>query len=274
MLQDSDGDNSRRAARILLAEVLGVSQEHLVARPEEQLSDQSLTSYLTLLERRAGGEPLQYLTGKQEFYGLEFLVTTAVLIPRPESEIIVDRVRSMADLLPDPFTVVDMGTGSGCIAVALAVQFPSARVIATDISEPALAIARGNAERHGVAGRVEFLQGDGLAALDQTASRADVDILVGNPPYVPSGDDSLLQRQVRDHEPAVALFGGPDGLDFYRRLLLDAPAYLKSGSYCVLEIGYRQLSKLREIIAETDLEIIEVTDDLQGLPRTITLKIQ
>jgi release factor glutamine methyltransferase len=270
-LGGSDPENDRRAARILLSHVLGVNQEHLIARPDCQVPDAHFESYMTLVARRAAGEPLQYLTGRQEFYGLDFTVTPAVLIPRPETEIIIDRAMILAGRRAGTITIADLGTGSGCIAITLAVKLPAARIIAIDISGPALEVARANAGNHGVAGRIEFLQGDAFAALEARGGESQYDLIVANPPYVPEGDTSLLQHEVRDYEPAVALFGGKDGLDFYRRLAREGSEYLKPDGYCVLEIGYKQLDQVSKIVEGSELELVEVTSDLQGIPRTLTL---
>lgn len=265
-------EHERQTAGVLLAHVLGVDRTHLLVKSEEQVGDAHYKSFLRLIERRAAGEPLQYITGHQEFFGLDFSVTSAVLIPRPETEFLVERViKLMDDSMQSP-VIVDVGTGSGCIAVALAVNLPRARVIATDLSAVALEVARINAERHGVAGRIEFIQGDLLEPLEPLRLEDSVDVLASNPPYVNEGTTELIQREVIDWEPREALFGGVEGLDFYRRLLAEGSKFVRSGGYLVFEIGYNQLDAITEIIAAVEWELVDVTNDLQGIPRTVTLR--
>lgn len=227
---------------------------------------------MRLIERRAAGEPLQYITGHQEFYGLDFRVTPAVLIPRPETEILVERtIKLMNDSMPSPL-IVDVGTGSGCIAVILAVNVPQARVIAIDLSAAALEVARINAERHGANDRIEFLQGDLVEPLKTHHLENSVDVLASNPPYVNEGQAELIQREVRDWEPREALFGGVEGLDFYRRLFVEGLIFVKPGGYMIFEIGYNQLDAITEIVGALEWEMVEVVNDLQGIPRTVTLR--
>jgi len=263
----------RRTAKLLLAHVLGIDQSGLISRSKEDLDEGSYQSYLGLIERRAAGEPLQHITGRQEFYGLEFIVTPDVLIPRPETEFLVERVLG---LVTEQFlthsVILDIGTGSGCIAVALASRLPGARLIATDISPAALRIARLNAERNGAADRIEFLEGDLFQALQGAGLEGAVNIIAANPPYVPSADPHTVERQVRDYEPAVALFGGEDGLAFYSRLFAGAPVYLTSGGFIVCEIGFSQLDPVRKLIHAAGFELVDITSDLQGIPRTLTIR--
>ena len=266
-------DQERRTAGILLCHVLEIDRTHLLTRSDEQIEANRYTAYLALVKRRAAGEPVQYITGHQEFYGLEFIVTPDVLIPRPETEFLVERVIKLArESRNETPLIVDLGTGSGCIAVTLALHVPGARVIATDSSNAALDVARANAGRHGARDRIEFVQGDLLTPLVERDLEAAVDILASNPPYVDEDKPELIQREVSEWEPPSALFGGADGLDFYRRLLLDAPRYLKPGGYLVCEIGYGQLDAIHELIDRSSLELIDVTADLQGLPRTLALR--
>jgi release factor glutamine methyltransferase len=226
-----------------------------------------------LIERRAAGEPLQYILGHQEFYGLDFLVTPAVLIPRPETEFLVERVIDLVrDSEPNAPLIVDAGTGSGCIAVTLAVNLQNARVMATDISSAAIEVAQLNAARHAVTERIEFLAGDLLAPLAGRGLENAVDILASNPPYVAEDSPELIQRDVREWEPAAALFGGADGLRFYRRLLVDGLRLVKPGGYLVCEIGYMQLDAISQLIAASGWQLLDVTRDLQGIPRTLVVK--
>lgn len=269
-LRASGVENERRTAGVLLAHVLGVDRTHLLIRSDEKISESHYNNYLRLIERRAAGEPLQYITGHQEFYGLDFCVTPAVLIPRPETEFLVQRIIKLAgDLAKSPL-IVDIGTGSGCIAVAVAVNVPHARVIATDASVAALEVARMNAARHGVARKIEFFPGDLLEPLGIHHLQNSVDLLASNPPYVNEGTPELMQREVRDWEPRDALFGGVDGLDFYRRLLVDSAQYVKPGGSVVFEIGFGQLDAVCKMIDGAVWKLVDVTADLQGIPRTIT----
>jgi release factor glutamine methyltransferase len=278
MLSDSDPQNERRAARILLSHVVGAPQESILARTDDDITALQHSAYLELISRRAHGEPLQHIIGHQEFYGLDFLVTHHVLIPRPETEFLVERILTLA-AMPDNSSagskiplIADIGTGSGCIAIALAVHLPMSRFIATDISGPALDIARRNAENHGVASRIEFLLGDLFAPLQYRGFDETIDFIACNPPYVPSSRPELVQREVREFEPPTALYGGWDGLSFYRRLLVDALGYLKPGGYMVCELGFSQAESIRAMVDLTRWEFLDLVKDLQGIPRTLTLK--
>jgi release factor glutamine methyltransferase len=265
-------EQERRTAGVLLAHVLGVDRTHLFTRSDDQVGDSHYEEYLRLIERRVAGEPVQYITGHQEFYRLDFRVTPAVLIPRPETEFLVEQVIKLPDDSIQSPLIVDVGTGSGCIAVAIAVNVTRARVIATDLSVAALDVARMNAASHGVAGQIEFIQGDLLEPLVSRHLESSVDVLASNPPYVNEGKPDLIQREVRDWEPREALFGGVDGLDFYRRLLADSPRYVKPRGFIVFEIGFSQLIAVRKMIDESVWKLVDVTRDLQGIPRTITAK--
>jgi release factor glutamine methyltransferase len=279
LLRASGINEERRTAGILLCHTLGIDRTHLLTRSSEQVDEARYEAYIASVGRRAAGEPLQYITGHQEFYGLDFIVTPDVLIPRPETEFLVERVIDFERARYDegPPIIVDAGTGSGCIAVTLAYNIPAARVIAIDISSAALDVARANAERHGVQDRIEFVEGDLLEPLGRLASGSSglegaIDLIASNPPYVEEGKPETLQREVRDWEPALALYGGADGLSFYRRLLAEGAVYLKSGGHLVCEIGYTQLDAIREMIDVTKWELVDVTDDLQGIPRTLSLR--
>lgn len=223
-------DTPRLEAEVLLAHVTGLSRTMLLAHPEHPLAPEEKARYNELVLRRARGVPLPYLTGRVEFYGLEFIITPDVLIPRPETELLVERA-----LVQEPRTVAEMGTGSGCVAVSLAVHLPHARVWATDLSRAALRVAAANARRHGVAGRILFIQADHLSPM-----RGPVDLIVSNPPYVAEEEWSSLPVSVREHEPHLALDGGPGGMYVIRRLLEDAPRLLRPGGTLLMEIGAGQ----------------------------------
>ncbi|HSO73720.1 MAG TPA: HemK/PrmC family methyltransferase, partial [Blastocatellia bacterium] len=195
-------------------------------------------------------------------------------IPRPETEFLVERVIKLAGGPSKETTplIVDIGTGSGCIAIALSFHLPEARLIATDSSSAALKIARANADRHGVGNRIQFVEGDALEPLARLGLESAVDVLASNPPYVESANRELIQREVREWEPHHALFGGTDGLDFYRRLLPDAPQYLKPGGCIVLEIGISQLGSILSMFRGGRLELVDTTHDLQGIARTLCIR--
>jgi release factor glutamine methyltransferase len=250
-------EHARRDAELLILNHLNISRAQLLANPSRELTQAEVSSYWQSIQRRATAEPIQYITGQQEFYGLNLHVTPAVLIPRPETEHLVEAVLHR---LPhnQSLTIADIGTGSGAIAIALATHLPQARITALDISPEALAIATANAITHQVADRIHLLHSDLLSATTDT-----FDAIVSNPPYVP--DHEPLHPQVRDHEPPTALFAGPHGLNIYRRLIPQAHAALKPSGLLALEIGHGQ----REAIAELLANWHEVTfiDDLQQIPR-------
>jgi release factor glutamine methyltransferase len=234
----------------------------LVAHANDPTSSDTRAHFKVLLVRRLRGEPIQYITGETEFYGLPFGVTPDVLIPRPETEHLVERVIALASEFPSP-RILDIGTGSGAIAIALAHKIPSALVTAIDISESALSIAHQNAARNGVAGRVRFLQGDLLAPV----AGEQFDFIVSNPPYVPGSDRDSLAVEVRDHEPSLALFAGNDGLDIYRRLIPAAFASLVPDGFIALEIGFGQQAPVRDLLASAGFRNTEFHPDLQSIPR-------
>ena len=220
------------------------------------------TEFRALVERRLAGEPIQYIFGETEFYGLPFLVTPDVLIPRPETEHLVEKALELAAQFIAP-RIVDLGAGSGAIAVTLAHQLPHAQITAIDLSSAALAVARENAERNGVSSRIRFLCGNLLAPVAEER----FEIVVSNPPYVPSGDRASLAVEVRDYEPALALFAGDDGLEVYRRLIPAAFAALIPGGFVALEIGFGQSPAIAELLAVSGFERIEFVQDLQSIPR-------
>jgi len=220
--------------------------------------------------QRASGVPLQYITGHQEFYGLDFLVTPAVLIPRPETELIIEAVLKLNE--QDAPLIIDVGTGSGCLAVTLAVKLERARVIALDISQPALDVARRNAERHGVESRIESLLSDIFSALADREPPVRADFIVANPPYVSEAEWDRLQREVRDHEPPMALVAGPDALAVHKRLLMRSREFLRGDGYLIMEIGWGQYPALAELVNPSLWRVIEVIRDLQGIQRAVVLR--
>jgi release factor glutamine methyltransferase len=251
---------ARQDAETLLLHFLGQNKAWLIAHAEEELSGDKATRYAESLERRFQGEPIQYITGEAEFYGLPFRVTRDVLIPRPETEHLVEKALELAAKFPAP-RIVDVGAGSGAIAVALAHNLPDAPITAIDLSAAALAIARENAKRNGVS--IRFLLGD----LFGPVAGEQFEMVVSNPPYVPTADRAALSVEVRDYEPEMALFAGDDGLDIYRRLIPAAFDTLIPGGYVVLEIGFGQSHAIIELLATSGFRQIEFVPDLQGIPR-------
>lgn len=248
-------------AQLLAAQVLGWDRTRLITSWRDPAPQEFAAAYETLVGRRERREPVSQILGQREFWGLTFEVTSDVLTPRPETEGIIEAVKA---LVPRADLIYDMGTGSGCLAVALALEYPTARVIASDISSAALAIARRNAERHAVADRILFLHGSQLPPGNR------VDVLVSNPPYVPESDRDSLPPEVRDFEPGVALFAGPDGLDMIRWLVDDAPARLAPAGWLIFECGAGQETAIREMIARASgLELVDIRCDLSGIPRTV-----
>ena len=220
---------------------------------------------MALVERRLGREPLAYIVGRQEFWGLSFQVSPAVLIPRPETELIVETALALFPKADERLSIVDVCTGSGCVAVALATELPQAHITATDISPAALSVARLNAAAHGVADRVHFCRADLFEGVD----RRPFDLIACNPPYVADGDRRGLQPEVRDHEPEVALFGGAKGIDVVERVIRNAPARLRPGGVLLVEFGFGQDQDVEDIVGSTEgLELVELRRDLQGIART------
>jgi release factor glutamine methyltransferase len=262
-LRAADVPNDLLDAQTLLAHALGQDRTYLIIHFNQVLSEELRAQFQALMARRAAGEPLQYIVGHQQFYGLEFEVTPAVLIPRPETELIVEEALRLAANLAAP-VIIDVGTGSGCIAVTLARELETARVIATDISAAALQVARRNAEKHGLQDRVELIEGDLLSGISIQA-----DIIVSNPPYIAEHELPTLQREVREWEPRVALTDFADGFEFYRRLLAEAPAHLKPNGHLILEMGYQQAETIKALVERDVWHEPRVLRDLQGIERTL-----
>ena len=257
-----------RDARLLAEHVLGWDAARYLTSASDPEPPDFQAKYEPLLARRLEREPVAYITGRQEFWDMTFEVSAAVLIPRPETELIVEAAIELIPSRDRPVTIVDACTGTGCVAVALARERPAARLIAIDISDVALDVARRNAARHGVADRVQFVQGDLLDPIVGT-----VDLIVCNPPYVAERDRRGLQPEVRDHEPAIALFGGRDGLHLITRLVKDAPTRLRSGAFLVFEFGFGQDVEIEALIADAhDLTMLGLRSDLQGIARTAVVE--
>ncbi|HEY1159756.1 MAG TPA: peptide chain release factor N(5)-glutamine methyltransferase [Terracidiphilus sp.] len=255
-------DRARADAELLLMHLLRRDRTWLMAHSSDDIGFDHWKPYYELLQRRYRGEPIQYITGETEFYGLPFRVTPDVLIPRPETELLVEKVLASAASFQAP-RIVDVGAGSGAIAVALAHHLPCAAITAIDLSPAALTIARQNAALNAVSSRIRFLKGDLLAPV----AHEQFEIVVSNPPYVPTTDRPTLSVEVRDHEPALALFAGPDGLDIYRRLIPQAFAALVPGGFLALEIGFAQSPAIADLLASSGFHQIEFLPDLQSIPR-------
>jgi len=267
-LEAADVGSPRMNAEVLLMFVLGVNRAYLYAHPERELSVEDGARYDETLAQRATGLPAQYITGHQEFWGLDFVVSPAVLIPRPETEHLVETVLELARGTERP-RLVDIGTGSGCVALALAHELKDVEVYAVDVSAEALALARANAARLGLDGRVLFLQSNVLEAL---AGVHDFDFVVSNPPYVGFGEADKVQKSVRDFEPRVAVFAGEQGLDVIRRLIEQAHRALKPGGWLALEIGYSMRDAVVNLLSPTMWEDVRVVPDLQGIPRVVAAR--
>jgi release factor glutamine methyltransferase len=254
-------------AELLLRSVLGCDRAYLYAHPERELTAEEEQRYECALQERARGVPAQYITGHQEFWGLDLLVTPAVLIPRPETGHVVEQVLELHarhfEQMPGRPRIVDVGTGSGCIALALAHELPRAEIHAVDISREALAVAEKNARRLGLAERVSFRPADLLA---ETGLR-EQDFVVSNPPYVGESKPEKVQREVRKFEPRIAVFAGPEGLEIYRRLIPQAREVLRPGGWIVLEIGFSQQEAVTGLLRGWDA--IAFRPDLQGIPRVV-----
>ena len=250
---------SASEARLLLGHVLDRPPAWLIAHDDEVLDEDALLGFASLAVRRAGGEPVAYLLGQREFFGREFDVSPAVLIPRPETELLVELAVAKVGA-GGTATILDMGTGSGCIAVTLALEMLQAQITAVDSSEPALRVARDNAEKHGAS--LRLLQSDWFAALGGEC----FDLIVANPPYIAAGDPHLAAGDLR-HEPQGALASGADGLDSIRRIVSQAPAHLVPGGQLWLEHGYDQAEAVRGLLAAAGFADIEQHRDLAGTVR-------
>ena len=262
LLEDAGVAVPRLTAEVLFAHALQRDRAYLYAHSEEELSERAWIHYGRYLHERLNGKPTQYITGCQEFYGREFRVTPDVLIPRPETEHLVEA--SLERIAPGT-KVLDAGTGSGAIAITLALE-TRARVLATDISQAALCVAAANARK--LTAAVTFVACDLAACLAANS----LDILVSNPPYVPLEDQAGLQREVRDWEPHLALFAGPTGLEMYQRLIGDAERVLRPGGWLLVELGYNSLEPVRGMLGAGWSEM-EVRADLAGLPRVLAARL-
>lgn len=253
-----DASGARIEIQALLQHVLGQNRAWLLAHDDETPSEDRQTAYQALLQRRLCGEPLAYILGEREFYGLNFFVTPATLIPRPETELLVE---SALEHLPQHGCVLDLGTGSGAIALAIAHTRPEVQVTAVDVSSEALVVAEQNAQRLGVR-NVEFIHGDWFEPLAEQR----FDLIVSNPPYI-EDDDPHLQQGGLPHEPLSALAAGTDGLDDIRRIVAQSPLHLRPGGWLLLEHGYDQAAQVRELLRQVGLNEVFSACDLAGIER-------
>lgn len=261
--------DARREATTLLAHVFNRDRTFLIAHGEEMVPTDLLAQFRTFVERRASGEPSQYVTGSQDFYGRTFLVSPDVLIPRPETELLIEATCKYINDQSATVSICDVGTGSGCIAITLLHELRGAQAIGTDISEAAITVAEKNAQAHKVTDRVSFVISD---CFDRVPAQLSFDIIVSNPPYVSAAAVPGLQREVRDHEPLVALSPGPDGLSIIRRLIQDAPRFLKDDGLLIMEIGFDQGEATEALIDPKVLDLLTIMPDLAGIPRIVILK--
>jgi release factor glutamine methyltransferase len=264
----NDVPSPRLNAELLMMFVLGRERAYLYAHPERELTAEEQDRYDEVIQERARGVPTQYITGHQEFWGLDLLVSPAVLIPRPETEHLVEAVLELVKQTEpqEKLRMLDVGTGSGCIALALASELPQADIHACDLSDAALEMARANAARLGLEQRIAFRKSDLLASY----SGKTFDFVVSNPPYVGESEADKVQRQVREFEPKAAVFSGQEGMDIYRRLIPQAKEVLKSRGWFAAEIGFSAEQKVRELLGGWDE--VQVTPDLQGIPRVIAAR--
>jgi release factor glutamine methyltransferase len=260
-------ERARLDAETLLLHLIGKNRAWLLTHLDDSLGGCTSIGFSQRIERRLAGEPIQYITGECEFYGLPFRVNKDVLIPRPETEHLVEKVLELATRFERP-RIVDVGTGSGAIAIALAHSLPTAQVTATDLSNAALSVARGNAELNGVAERVRLLEGDLLAPV----AGEQFEFVVSNPPYVADRDRETLAIEVREYEPDLALFAGNHGLDIYKRLTRLAYDAVAAGGYVLFEIGHGQAAAIASLFSSAGFRDIQFTPDLQSIDRVITAR--
>ena len=273
------------AAELLLLHATSRNRTTLYSHPEDSLTDSESQKYFTLIEKRAAGIPTQHLTGKQEFWGLEFEVTPDVLIPRPETEHIIEvaldrlalrdlRSHHKQNMSGEGLLFADIGTGSGCIAVALAKEFPAAQIHALDISPAALAVAQRNSLRLGFADRITFVESNLYSAFHQSQVTGHksllFDLIACNPPYIGRREAAMLAREVRDHEPEIALYGGEEGYELYADLVTQSASHLKAGGILVLELGHDSLLAVQPLFDTPHWTNIGVTNDLAGIPRVLS----
>lgn len=261
-------ESPRLDAQVLLAHALNCRRTDLYVRFETEPTAEQRTKFREMVKSRATGTPVAYLVGEKEFYLLPFVVSPAVLIPRPATETLVLSALEVVKSIASPM-ILDIGTGSGCIAVAMAVQNKSVRVVATDISADALAVARRNANKHGVSERATFIHGNLFSTID---SDTKFDAIVSNPPYIPTADLATLMKDVKDHEPSLALDGGPEGYTAINRIIEQSQTFLKPGGTLLIEVGVGQAEATAEKFQETEYRDIVIRKDTDGIARVVSGK--
>jgi release factor glutamine methyltransferase len=288
LLEAAQVPSAPLTAELILMYSLGRDRAWIYSYPEYRLDAAAYKEYCSLIERRAGGVPTQHLTGCQEFWGLEFEVNSDVLIPRPETEHLIEVALELLGIHASQdfqgsratFQIADVGTGSGCIAIALAHELPEARIVATDISQSALNVASRNAQRHGVASRIQFIECNLLDAFatdskiinrqSGSEERSGFDLIVSNPPYIGRWEAESLPREVREHEPEAALFGGENGTELYGPLIAQAATLLKPGGSLVVELGHVSAEHVSELLDSGEWSDVLFTKDLAGIPRVVS----
>ena len=263
-LENAGIPEASRESLSLLQFAIARDRAFTVAHPEYQLTPAEDERFQDAMKRRAAREPFQHIVGKQEFYGLDFIVTADVLIPRPETELIVERAIELLADLPSP-RFLEIGVGSGCISVAILKHSPKAAALAVDVSDPAIEVARRNAAMHRVGDRLEIVGSDVFGNVPDQA----FDLIVSNPPYVPLAEYDGLQPEVRDHDPRIAVTDGATGLTIIERIIAEAPKYLRSAGHLLMEIGYNQRLDVEGLFAVDQWKSVEFLPDLQGIPRTV-----
>ena len=268
ILRKSEIVEPRREANSLLAFALHKDKTFLIAHSEYELNNSEIKVFQEYLDRRASHEPFQYITGKQEFYGLDFIVTPDVLIPRPETELVVENALKILKTLKNP-RFCEVGTGSGCVSVSILHQNKTASATGLEISAKALSVTRRNAEKHGVLDRFELKISD----VFENLSNKQFDLIVSNPPYIPIKDMADLQLEVRDFEPPNALTDGAHGLSIIEKIVNESPKFLKPNGCLLMEIGFNQSVQVREMFSSEIWQTVEIFHDLQGIPRMIKAEI-
>lgn len=274
-LEASGIPDAASEAEFLLTYLLKIKRHQIFIDPQRPLTESETAAFDSFIERRIRREPAQYITGETEFRGLAFKVTRDTLIPRPETELLVDAALDAASSLrgAETLTAVDLCTGSGCIAVSFAKEFQECRVLATDISGAALNVAKENAKKHGVSNRIEFIEGDLFTPLE--GKKAHLHLILSNPPYVSDAEMKTLEPEVADWEPQAALRGGADGLLYYRRIIEGAPAHLLPNGRLIIEIGWGQAARIRELLDNSGrFTKISIIKDYAGVERVVTARLK
>lgn len=266
-------DSPRLQAELLLSHLLQLKRMQLYLNFERTLTPAEVETLRELVKRRGLREPLQHILGTTPFCGLEIKVNRDVLVPRPETEMLAERgwkfLSQFSNGQPSPPAALDFGTGSGCLAIALAHHCATAQIVGIDLSPAALGVARENAARHGLADRIQFYEGNGFSAVP---AGAQFDLIISNPPYIPSAEIGTLQPEVRDYDPAAALDGGPEGLDYYLRLAAEAAAFLKPGGRLMLEIGDGQGPRVQQMLEHQNWIVEALQEDYNHTPRIVVAR--